>query len=144
MTHWEKVWEKEYIASLREKFYGASKPEQEHPPSLGDVVIIASEGNRAKWPLGRITKLLPDESGIVRVVEVYTRGNYQLKTVNKLVPLELPGIEVYDTVNPEESNTIEYETEPSTSASPTTSRPKRLTAQKADMHRKQLLQNDQL
>ena len=67
-----------------------------------------------------------------------------MKTVNKLVPLELPGIEVYDTVNPEESNTIEYETEPSTSASPTTSRPKRLTAQKADMHRKQLLQNDQL
>ena len=51
------------------------------------MVIIVSEGSRAKWPLGRITKLHSDEHGVTRVVEVLTQGNYLLKTINKLVPL---------------------------------------------------------
>ena len=48
LSQWEKVWAKEYIASLREKFYGAAQAQQTYSPSVGDVVIIVSEGNRAK------------------------------------------------------------------------------------------------
>ena len=88
LHYWERIWSKEYIASLREKFYGAQKAQEAYSPSIGDVVIIVSEGNRGQWPLGRVTKLHPDEEGIVRIVEVVTRDNKKLKTVEKLVTLK--------------------------------------------------------
>ena len=144
LSHWEKVWSKEYIASLREKFYGASPAEQSYSPSVGDVIIISSEGNRAKWPLGRITKLYPDEHGIVRTVEVYTKGNHFMKTINKLIPLECAldkdcgGAEPADEALPvEEVDSLQVQDPPKV-------RPKRRAAAKADAQRLQLLADDQL
>ena len=67
---------------------GLTSQQQAYSPTIGDVVIIVSEGNHGQWPLGRVTKLHPDEEEIVRIVEVVTRGNKLLKTGEKLVPLE--------------------------------------------------------
>ena len=153
LSQLEKVWAKEYISSLREKFYGAAQAQQTYSPSVGDVVIIVSEGNRAKWPLGRITKLHPDEHGVISVVEVLTRGNYLLKTINKLVPLEST---VYK--DPEGKGLLQEDCEmtgaggsdmPQTVAEfspsvPMVSRPKRRAALEAETHRQQFLANDQL
>lgn len=89
IKHWERVWKKEYLMSLRERFYGAQPPSDKDTLHVGDIVIIETEGNRDSWPLGRITAKHPDKSGITRVVEVVSKGTTSLKTINKLIPLEL-------------------------------------------------------
>ena len=144
ISHWERVWSKEYIASLREKFYGANPAQQIHSPSVGDVVVISSEGNRAKWPLGRITKLYPDEHGIVRTVEVYTRGNHLLKTVNKLIPLECALDESPYAIEFSTAVPSEEEVDSLPILDPPAVRPKRRAAIRADAQRLQLLAHNQL
>ncbi|XP_050705313.1 uncharacterized protein LOC126990672 [Eriocheir sinensis] len=89
IKHWERVWKKEYLMSLRERFYGAQPPSDKDTLNVGDIVIVETEGNRDSWPLGRITAKHPDKSGITRVVEVISKGTKGLKTINKLIPLEL-------------------------------------------------------
>jgi len=39
--------------------------------------------------LAKITNILPDSYGVVRAVEVLINNSLQLKTLNKLVPLEV-------------------------------------------------------
>ena len=108
------------------------------------MVIIVSEGNRAKWPLGRITKLHPDEHGVVRTVEVFTRGNHLLKTVNKLVPLESAVCDNAENMEPiREVSTIE-EIDTHQVQVPSTNRPRRRAAVRAEAERLQLLADDQL
>ena len=144
LSHWENIWSKEYIASLREKFYGANPAHQKYSPSIDDVVIIVSEGNRAKWPLGRVTKIHPDENGIVRTVEVLTRGNRLLKTVNKLIPLESSldkDLEEEDPINSDASQEIE---DVPTNCALTDNRPKRGAAVRAEAQRLQLIADNQL
>lgn len=105
IKHWEKVWRKEYLLSLREKFYGAQPPKQERTLKEGDIVIVETDGARDSWPLGKITALHPDKAGIIRVVEVMSRGTTALKTLDKLIPLEM-SCDIYhskedDTVDPQ-------------------------------------------
>lgn len=89
IKHWERVWKKEYLMSLRERFYGAQPSTDKDTLNVGDIVIVETEGSRDCWPLGKITAKHPDKFGITRVVEVFSKGTKGLKTINKLVPLEL-------------------------------------------------------
>ena len=89
IKHWERGWKKEYLMSLRERFYGAQPPNDKDTLNVGDIVIIETEGNRDSWPLGRISAKHADKYGITRVVEVISRGTKSLRTINKLIPLEL-------------------------------------------------------
>ena len=43
---------------------------------------------RGKWPLGRVTRALPGDDGIVRVVEVRTANGLYTRPVVKLCRLE--------------------------------------------------------
>ena len=56
---------------------------------VGDIVIVEDDGPRTSWPLGKITKLFPDKDNIIRKVEVFSKGGKYLRTLDKLIPLEL-------------------------------------------------------
>ena len=142
LSCWEKVWAKEYVASLREKFYGNKCNQQKCPPKVGDIVIVASDENRADWPLGKITKLFPDNEGIIRVVQIFSRGNTYIKTLNKLVPLETSSIQDDQTniLNVPEPTSDHADTLPHEEKK----RPPRKAAQIASEKRQQLIANDQL
>ena len=83
------VWKKEYLLSLREKHYGSCSSKIGTPLSVGQVVLIESDCSRGDWPLGRITALHCDGDNIVRSVEVFTDNKTSVKTVEKLIPLEV-------------------------------------------------------
>ncbi|XP_076044802.1 uncharacterized protein LOC143027402 [Oratosquilla oratoria] len=54
INHFERIWKKDYLTSLREKHYGSSKPMQMKPPKVGEMVIVERLGPQHEWPLGRI------------------------------------------------------------------------------------------
>ena len=151
---WEEVWGKEYIASLREKFYGAQPPGQKTAPAIGEIVLVVNEGPRSNWPLGHIVELLPDNAGTVRLVSVMVGGRVVLKTLGKIIPLEI-GLRVeeptetdmnidheLDSVSIEE-NSSEPETSEGT-ADPPVPRPLRRAAQRAQTLRRNLISQDLL
>ena len=88
LQRWEKHWSEEYLVSLREKFYGAQQPENVISLKVNDIVLVKTDQNRSDWPLARVLKLYPDQSGIIRMAEIMIRGQRTLRTVNKLIPLE--------------------------------------------------------
>ena len=45
--------------------------------------------HRIKWPLGVITAVYPDASGVIRTAEVEECGKRSLRPISYLVPLEL-------------------------------------------------------
>ncbi|XP_069160496.1 uncharacterized protein [Procambarus clarkii] len=53
-------------------------------------ILVDSDGPRSEWPRGQIVSVHLDSQGILRIVKVKCRGNTTLKTLEKLVPLELP------------------------------------------------------
>ena len=83
------MWKKEYLTSLKEKFYGVSpkRPLTTHL-KVGDVVIVQGNGPKADWPLGRIVQLVPSVDGEVRTVKLKMKTGMALRTVEKLIPLE--------------------------------------------------------
>ena len=89
LNRWQDLWKREYLTSLREKFYGMP-PSQDVKRTLktGDIVIVQGLGPRAEWPLGRVEETYPDEEGAVRMVKVQTKTGTVLRTVEKLFPLE--------------------------------------------------------
>ena len=61
--------------------------------------------HRYEWPLGKVIRVFPDPSGIIRTAEVEEGGRCSLRPVTFLVPLEL------DCYDEEEGNPHEYERE---------------------------------
>lgn len=55
----------------------------------GEVVILKTEQSRSLWPLAKIIPVHPDRKRVVRIVKVLSNGQTSLRTVKKLVPLEL-------------------------------------------------------
>ena len=90
LSKWQDLWKREYLMSLREKFYRMSPPQYlKRTLKTGDIVIVQSLGPRAEWPLGRVEETYPDEEGAVRMVKVQTKtGTVQTVPVEKLFPLE--------------------------------------------------------
>ncbi|XP_025155791.1 uncharacterized protein LOC112588842 [Harpegnathos saltator] len=81
---WER-WSREYLAQLqvRGKWLIASRP-----LDIGDLVLLAdSRFPPTRWPLGRITGLLPGPDGHVRVAQVRTADSTLTRPLVKLVRL---------------------------------------------------------
>ena len=89
ISKFEKLWRQEYIISLRERHYGCNKADELNNLKVGDVVLVQTDSPRGEWPLGRIIKLRPDSEGVVRSVEIYCKGHLSIRTVEKLIPLEI-------------------------------------------------------
>ena len=82
---WDR-WKQEYLPTLTKRPKG-TKP----VPNLkvDDLVLVSdTETKRRKWPLGRITRVMPGEDGIVRVAEVKTKDGVYTRPVVKLYRLE--------------------------------------------------------
>ena len=130
------IWAKDYLIALKEKHFGNVPPHQAVSIKPGDIVLLASDHPRNRWPLGRITKIFPDPDHVVRTVEVYSQGHTSIRTLDKLHALELSAEpEVLDLpVNAENEGDTRAEV----------IRPKRRAAQRADDNRKLLIDADQL
>lgn len=105
IERWEKIWREDYLTSLREHFYGAGVPENHKSLRPGDIVIIDNDGPRSQWPLGKIVTIYPDANGIIRTVDVLSKGVVNKRTINKLVPLELHSVENKISDSPETTQT---------------------------------------
>ena len=81
-------WRKEYLNQLnsRPKWTGPKRNCQ-----VGDVVLLKDDAPRNRWPLARISKVLPSKDGLVRKVEVRTSKEAKVyqRPIHRLV-LVLP------------------------------------------------------
>ena len=129
IKRFESIWNTEYLSSLRERYYGSSSPTNISSLRVGDVVIVQNEHNRQHWPLGKVLKLHSDSSGIVRSADVFCRGKTTIRTLEKLIPLEV-------------SDSIEVDLPKLNEDPPVRSR--RKAAIEASRLRRALIDNDQL
>ena len=85
------LWYEEYLTSPRETAFDLYQDSWENRIKIGDLVIISSPIKpRSHWSMGRVTKLHPDDEGVVRSAALMrsdrTEGTYAIK---HLYPLEL-------------------------------------------------------
>ena len=52
-------------------------------------MVKQADLHRYEWPMGRITRLLPDAAGVVRTVEVEVGEIRSIRSVTFIIPLEL-------------------------------------------------------
>ena len=143
ISEFEKIWRQQYIISLRERHYGSSKAIELNKLNVGDVVLVQTDSPRGNWPLGRIVQLRPDSEGVVRSVDVYSKGHVSTKTVDKLIPLEVSepvGGQLRNTAadDPVSINVSDSES-PHSSKPVTKARPQRASGIKAALERKELI-----
>ena len=83
---WQR-WTKEYLPTLnrRQKWR-----RQVRNFAVGELVLVRDEEHtkRGKWPLGRITKVMPGRDNNIRVVEVKTKDGIYTRPVATLYRLE--------------------------------------------------------
>ena len=89
LKQWNATWHNDYLTSLREHHYGGSHNVTPCKLKVGDIVLIVDDMPRAAWPLGKIEAIMPDKAGTVRLVKVLSKGKISLRTIDKLVPLEI-------------------------------------------------------
>ena len=79
-------WLKEYLPSLMKRpCWRDKKPNFQE----GELVLIQDDDlKRRKWPLGRITRVMPGADNVVRVVDVKTKTGTYTRPVAKLFKLE--------------------------------------------------------
>ena len=144
ISKWKEIWEREYINSLREKFYGAQVPHNGQIPQVGDVVLVVAGGPRSQWSLGRIASLLPDARGVIRLARVTVRDRALLKTIDKLIPLESsPSVcEEVSVPNTQEDSAsiVDTRVEAAPSSRVSDVRPRRRAALKASSQRRELIE----
>ena len=82
---WDR-WKKEYLPRLTQRpKWRTSKPSFK----VGELVILQDDNyKRGKWPLARITKVMPGKDNITRVIQVRTRDGDYTRPVSKLYKLE--------------------------------------------------------
>ena len=59
-----------------------------NPIKVGDIVLLQIDDFRDHWPLGKVVKLIPSDDGIIRSVEVLSKGKLGVKTIDRLISLE--------------------------------------------------------
>ena len=81
-----KRWKNEYLPTLMKR----TKWKNENPTySIGELVLLQDDDvKRGKWPLARITKVMPGSDDVIRTVEVRTKSGMYLRPVTKLFKLE--------------------------------------------------------
>ena len=106
LDRFRKRWSEEYLTSLCEKHENRCAERPTHHINPGSLVMICHENlHRYEWPLGKVIRVFPDPSGILRTAEVEEGGRCSLRPVTFLVglPLEL------DCYDEEEGNTYKHE-----------------------------------
>ena len=86
LAFWER-WRREYLPTLTKR----TRWNQQVPNYVvGELVLLADDDEYrcSKWPLARITKVLPGKDGVVRTVEVRTKDGVYTRPVVKLLKLE--------------------------------------------------------
>lgn len=156
LIQYQRLWKKDYLTALREKHYGALPANQKVPVKEGDVVLIECNGPRSEWPLGRVQSLHTDSEGNVRAVQVFSRGSSSIRTLEKLVLLEVSQLPVAS--SPTDVDNVEISLQGDTQNRELDAtldpngkmedvhlvRPKRAAAHKADQLRSALIERDQL
>ena len=75
---------------MREKHNNACAEDPTQHLSVGKLVMVRHENvHRIEWPLGVITAVYPDASGVIRTAEVEEYGKRSHLPISYLVPLEL-------------------------------------------------------
>ncbi len=81
-----KRWVKEYLPTLTKRPCWRS---QRPTYVVGELVLLQDDDfKRGKWPMARITKLIPGKDGVVRVVELRTSKGTYTRPVTKVYKLE--------------------------------------------------------
>ena len=85
LSFWER-WRREYLPTLTKRTrWNTKTPNYKE----GELVLLSDDDSRRyKWPLARITKLLPGRDGVVRVVELRSKDGVYTRPVVKLLKLE--------------------------------------------------------
>lgn len=84
--HFWQRWLKDYLAQLQ------SRPKWRFDvPNLRSLLVLLKENHTPslKWPMGRITKVLPRKDNGVRVVEVKTQSGNYLRSITKIAVLPI-------------------------------------------------------
>ena len=78
-------WIREYLPLLQER----QKWNQLRPNvKEGDVVLLMDNSQpRGSWPMGRITKTMPDDQGQVRSIQVKTKTGVYIRPISKVIML---------------------------------------------------------
>ena len=142
VQHFVKRWSKDYLIALKEKHYGNCKAQQTRPICVDEIVLVATDSPKARWPLGCITKLFPDPDHIVRTVEVFFQGHHSICTLDKLYPLELAPVPV--TPEPVSSTSATENLDPGMDLEVATPRPRRAASQTANTYCCALIEHDLL
>ena len=90
LEHFRKRWHSECLLSLREKHNNVCAEDPTHHLSVDKLVMVRHDNVHCiEWPLGVITAVYPDASGVIRTAEVEECGKRSLRPISYLVPLEL-------------------------------------------------------
>ena len=172
IMHFEKCWTNDYLTALRARHYGNNRTAPSTPFKVGDIVLAnLDDSHRTMWPLAKVIEIMPSCDGTTRSVAVLANGRRYVRSITKLVPIELPADNEATDMNlspPSRNDEEESESEAvhpssSTSAPPDTPptrddalqveprdghppdvRPRRAAAQKCETQRRALIQKDQL
>ena len=70
-----KRWSEEYLTSLREKHENRCAERPTHHIKPGSLVMVRHDNmHRYEWPLGKVIRVFPDPSGVIRTAEVEEGG----------------------------------------------------------------------
>jgi len=96
LTRWRRVsqysrqlwkrWSREYLSQLQErsKWAGEKGPKVK----VGTVVLLKDDNLPSlRWHMGRVSKVITGEDGVIRVAEIRTAGGTVTRGVRKLCPL---------------------------------------------------------
>ena len=90
LERFRKRWLSEYLLALREKHYNRCADDPHHHLRVGQLVTVKHDNlHRIEWPLGVITTVYPDETGVLKTAEVEECGRRSVHSATFLVPLEL-------------------------------------------------------
>ena len=131
-----RLWETEYLQSLREKHYSI-KDLAVRAPKTNEVVIVKVKDDRKSWELGKVVDVVKGKDDKVREVQVQHNDTISRMSVDKLIPLEVADDKMADSKRKDKANKENLRKEVG-------DRPKRKAAQKSDALRKELLQKDQI
>ena len=99
---------KDYLQLLRN--YREAQNPNDQPIKSGDLVLYDDGASkRSNWPLGRVVETFPGRDGLIRSATIKTAKGETRRPVQKLVRLEISGIQ--DREDEEESNIDDPATE---------------------------------